>query len=99
MTGWAIAAVVLVAAVHAGNAGWFLLSLAIAAGNAGSLYLWPLAPCLACKGTGRNRGSNRRRFGECRRCKGTGRRQRPGARLIHRGAVTLAERARKRGSK
>jgi hypothetical protein len=97
--GWIIAAVVLAGAIRAGSVGWFLISLAIAAVNTGSLYLWPLGPCLKCKGTGRNQGSNRKRWGECRRCQGTGRRQRPGARLVHRGAVTLAERARKKGGR
>lgn len=99
MTGWALAALVLAAAVRAGSAGWFLVGLAAAAVNAASLYLWPFAPCLACKGTGRNQGSNRKRYGECRHCKGTGRRQRPGARIVHRGAVSLAERARRRGNR
>lgn len=99
MTGWIAAALVLAGAVHAGSVGAFLTGLAIAAVNAGSLYLWPFAPCWKCKGTGRNQGSNRKRYGECRRCKGTGRRQRPGARIVHRGAVSLAERARKRGNR
>ena len=99
MTGWVIAALVLAGAVRAGSVTWFLIGLAAAAVNVVSLYLWPFAPCLKCKGTGRNQGSNRKRFGECRRCKGTGRRQRLGARLVHRGAVSLADRARKRGNK
>ena len=99
MTGWVIAAVLLGAAVRDGSVGAFLIAAAIAAVNTGSLYLWPLGPCLKCKGTGRNQGSNRKRYGECRRCQGTGRRQRTGARLVHRGAVTLAERARKKGNR
>ena|SRR5215469_2556819 len=99
MTGWAIAAVILGGAVRAASVGWFLIALAVAAANTASLYLWPLAPCFKCNGTGRNQGSNKRRYGECRRCQGTGRRKRAGARLVHRGAVTLAERARKRRSK
>jgi hypothetical protein len=97
VTGWVFAALALLTAIRAGSVGWFLISLAAAVVNVGSLYLWPLGPCLKCKGTGRNQGSNRKRFGECRRCNGTGRRQRTGARLVHRGAVTLAERARKKG--
>ena len=72
-----------------------IILLAIAAW-AGSLYLWPFRPCLKCGGTGRNKGSNRRRFGECRRCKGSGRKRRLGARTIHRGAVSLADKARQR---
>lgn len=96
MTGWVLAVLVLIAAVHAGSAVWFLVGLAIAGVQAVSLYLWPFAPCVSCGGTGRNHGSNRKRYGECRRCRGAGRRQRAGARLVHRGAVSLAERARKR---
>jgi hypothetical protein len=72
-----------------------LILLAIGA-YAGSLYLWPFRACLRCGGSGRNKGSNRRRFGECRRCKGTGRRRRIGAKTIHRGAVSLADKARQR---
>ena len=73
-----------------------LVGLAVAAGWAGSLYLWPFGPCMSCKGTGRNSGSSRKRFGECRRCGGSGRRRRLGARTIHRGAVSLADKARGR---
>jgi hypothetical protein len=97
--GWVLAAAVLAGAVHAGSAGWFLVGLAIAAANAVSLYLWPFAPCAKCHGTGRNQGSNRKRFGECRRCKGTGRRERAGAKLVHRGAVPLTEKTRKKGTR
>lgn len=63
---------------------------------AGSLYVWPFRPCLRCNGSGRNKGSSRKRFGECRRCKGSGRRRRIGAKTIHRGAVSLADKARAR---
>lgn len=63
---------------------------------AGSLYLWPFRPCVRCGGSGRNKGSSRKRFGECKRCRGTGRRRRLGARTIHRGAVSLADKARAR---
>jgi hypothetical protein len=72
-----------------------IILLAIGA-YAGSLYLWPFRPCIRCGGTGRNKGSSRRRFGECRRCKGSGHRRRLGARTIHRGAVSLADKARAR---
>jgi DnaJ-class molecular chaperone len=66
----------------------------------GSLYIWPSRPCMRCKGTGRNSGSSGKRFGECRRCKGSGRRRRLGAKTIHHGAVSLADKARARkGSK
>ena len=63
---------------------------------AGSLYLWPFAPCRKCGGSGRNRGSDGKRHGECRRCKTSGRRIRIGARTVHRGRVSLAERAREK---
>ena len=72
-----------------------IILLAIAAW-AGSLYLWPFRPCMKCGGSGRNKGSSRKRFGECRRCQGSGRRRRLGARTIHRGAVSLADKARQR---
>lgn len=66
----------------------------------GSLYLWPFRPCMKCGGSGRNKGSSRKRFGECRRCRGSGRKRRIGARTIHRGAVSLADKARaKKGRK
>jgi hypothetical protein len=66
---------------------------------AGSLYLFPFRPCMRCGGSGRRRGSNRRRYGECRRCDGTGRRRRTGAKTVHRGAVSLADKARARKAK
>lgn len=97
MTGWIVAALVLAGAARHGAAGAFLAAAGIAAANVASLWLWPYGPCLACHGTGRNTGSNRRRYGECRRCNGAGRRRRLGAGLVHRGAVTLTGKARKRG--
>ena len=63
-------------------------------GYTGSLYLWPFRPCMRCGGSGRRKGSNRKRFGECRCCKGTGRLRLIGAKTIHRGAVSLADKAR-----
>lgn len=96
MIGWILAALAIAGGVRAGSAGWFLIGVAIAVVNTASLYFWPYGPCLSCKGSGRNKGSNRKRFGTCKWCGGTGRRQRPGARLVHRGAVSI--RARKRGN-
>jgi len=61
-----------------------------------SLYLFPFAPCMKCGGSGRNQGSNGKRYGQCRRCGGSGRRIRLGATMVHRGRVSLAERKRKR---
>ena len=66
-----------------------LLGLAAAAGYAGSLYVWPFRPCGKCSGTGRNKGSSRRRFGHCARCGGSGRRRRLGAKAVHRGVLSL----------
>lgn len=98
MTGWLAAAAMLLVAVRTGPAGWWALAaLATAVANLASLWLWPFAPCRKCHGTGRNPGSDRKRHGECRRCLGTGRRRRAGASLVHRGAVSLAERRRKAG--
>jgi DnaJ-class molecular chaperone len=77
-------------------AGLILVALLAAGGYAVSLYLWPWRPCLKCNGTGRNKGSNSKRFGECRKCQGGGRKRRLGAKTIHRGAVSLADKARKR---
>jgi hypothetical protein len=73
-----------------------LIGLAAAAGWAASLYLFPFAPCFRCKGSGRSGGSSRKRFGECKRCGGSGRRRRLGARTIHRGAVSIADKNRAR---
>lgn len=56
---------------------------------AGSRYLWPFTTCPKCKGTGLNRGSNGKRFGECPRCRGRRRIQRPGSRIVHRIAWTI----------
>jgi hypothetical protein len=67
-----------------------LIGLLAAAGYAGSPYLWPFRPCMRCKGSGRNPGSNKKRFGQCRRCGGAGRLRRIGAKTIHRGRVSLA---------
>lgn len=77
-------------------AGLILVILLAIGGYTGSLYLWPFRPCLKCGGTGRNKGSSRKRFGECKRCKGSGRRRRLGAKTIHRGAVSLGDKARTR---
>jgi hypothetical protein len=66
-----------------------LLGLAVAAGWVGSLYIWPFRNCGRCHGSGKNAGSNRRRFGHCSRCGGSGRRRRAGAKAVHRGALSL----------
>lgn len=62
--------------------------LAVLAGGTGyyfSCRWWPFGPCFRCVGhPGKNRGSNKRRWGTCRRCGGSGKRTRWGARLITR---------------
>jgi DnaJ-class molecular chaperone len=68
------------------------LGLIAVGGYALSLYLWPFRPCPRCKGSGKNRGSNKKRFGQCRRCQNRGSLRRIGAKTIHRGAVSLQER-------
>lgn len=73
-----------------------IIGLIAFGGWVASLYLWPFAPCGKCEGSGRNPGSNGKRFGQCRRCKGAGRRIRIGARTVHRGRVALAERKKNR---
>jgi DnaJ-class molecular chaperone len=65
------------------------LKLTAAALILGGLYylsvrLWPFGRCWKCSGSGRNAGSNGKRFGNCRRCKGSGRRVRLGTRLFFR---------------
>jgi len=71
-----------------------MLILLIAGGviaYAVSLYWWPMRPCRRCGGTGTNRGSNRRRFGQCKKCGGSRSVQRIGSREVHRavrGAVS-----------
>ncbi len=69
---------------HADPITLILFALAIAAGYAVSLYLWPWRTCPRCHGTRVNRGSNRRRIGMCKRCSGTGRTRRLGATAVHR---------------
>jgi hypothetical protein len=51
------------------------------------VWWWPFGPCTRCDGTGKNTGSNGRRWGICGRCKGSGKRLRSGARLVHRSIV------------
>lgn len=79
--------------------GLILIILLAIGGYTGSRYLWPFRPCMRCGGSGRRKGSNRKRFGECRRCKATGRLRRIGAKTVHRGAVSLADKARERKGK
>lgn len=47
-----------------------------------SLVLYPYTRCPRCKGSGRNDGSNRKRWGSCRKCGGSGKRERFGRRVL-----------------
>jgi DnaJ-class molecular chaperone len=75
----------------------FWIVVAAAAAYTVSLYAWPFRPCLRCGGTGRNKGSTRKRFGTCRACGGAGRKQRLGSRFVHHTVLSvIAERRRAR---
>jgi DnaJ-class molecular chaperone len=67
----------------------FLIALAVAAAYVISLWVWPFRPCPRCQGKGTNRGSNRRRFGNCRRCQGSKAVQRIGSKAVHRAVRSL----------
>src|SRR5204863_364413 len=47
-----------------------------------SLRIWPDTACRKCGGSGRNAGSNEKRWGYCRKCKRSGRQWRLGVRLF-----------------
>lgn len=79
------------------SGGAVILAVVVGAVYLVSLYLWPWAPCRWCAGRGTNRGSTRRRFGECRFCRGSRRRQRIGSRAIHRAVRSSAAYRRNRG--
>lgn len=72
------------AARHASPGVLVLAGIGLIAAWIISLLLWPYAPCTRCKGSGRNPGSNRGRWGNCRKCGGSGKRFRLGARLVRR---------------
>ena len=67
-----------------------LLALAYAAWWLASRYWWPFRACPRCSGKGTNKGSNRRRFGDCGRCHGSRKVQRIGSRTVHKLARSLA---------
>ncbi|HVB45593.1 MAG TPA: hypothetical protein VNF47_23200 [Streptosporangiaceae bacterium] len=77
------------ATAHAGAAPLILILAGLAVTWAARAYWWPFARCRRCQGTGKNAGSNGKRWGRCRKCKGSGSRQRWGSRRVHR-AVTGA---------
>jgi len=69
--------------------GVLLIALGAFACWAISVYVYPFRPCGRCGGTGRKKGSTRRRFDLCRRCSGTGRVQRIGSRTAHRSVLSV----------
>jgi hypothetical protein len=66
-----------------------LIVLAAALAYAARAYAFPFRPCRRCGGSGRKKGSARRRPDLCSRCGGTGRVHRPGAPLLHRTVLDL----------
>ncbi len=72
-----------------GVAETLLIVLAVFACWAVSVYVYPFRHCGKCGGTGRKKGSTRRRFGLCSRCSGTGRVQRIGSRTAHRSVLSV----------
>jgi len=77
--------------------GLLIAGLTAFAAWAASVYLYPFRHCGRCGGTGRRKGSTRRRFDLCRRCSGTGRVQRAGSRTAHRAVLSVrSEMARER---
>ena len=78
-----------VARAWLGPFGLVLAILGLSAAWLVSRLFWPYKPCRRCKASGRNRGSNQRRHGNCRRCKGTRRIRRLGARQVHRAVLTI----------
>ena len=69
-----------------------LIVLVLAVLEIASLYFWPYAPCRKCKGSGKNAGSSRKRYGDCSRCGATGRRRRIGAQRVHDSALEISKR-------
>jgi len=62
--------------------GWAVALIVAVLAIGWPVSLWPLGPCGRCDGSGRNIGSNGKRFGNCGRCKGTERRQRLGSKFV-----------------
>jgi hypothetical protein len=70
-------------------AGLLLIVLIAFACWAVSVYVYPFRHCGRCGGTGRKKGSTRRRFDLFHRCSGTGRVQRFGSRTAHRTVLSV----------
>jgi DnaJ-class molecular chaperone len=62
----------------------FAVALVLGVFHYFSARWWPFTKCGRCGGTGRNAGSNSKRWGTCGRCHGSGRRKRLGAYLFFR---------------
>lgn len=73
---------------------WFELGLIAAAVWVVRAWFWPFARCRKCGGSGRNRGSTGKRWGQCRRCGGSGRRQVLGSKQVHKAVRGLRSAAR-----
>jgi DnaJ-class molecular chaperone len=52
-------------------------------------YWHPFKPCPRCQGKGINRGSTRRRFGNCKRCRGSKHVRRIGSKTVHRAVLSI----------
>lgn len=90
------AALILIAARDfGGTVGLVLAAGALVLVFTVSRWRWPYKPCSSCKASGRNKGSNSRRHGDCKRCRGTRRVQRPGAAAVHRVILTIRNRKEK----
>jgi hypothetical protein len=72
-----------------------LLGLAVLAAYGLLVLVRPKMNCRKCSGNGSRKRLGRARSA-CGRCQGTGRQFRPGARLVHAGAVLAADTIRER---
>jgi hypothetical protein len=72
-----------------------LLGLAVLAAYGLLVLVKPKMGCRKCSGNGSRKRLGRARSA-CGRCQGTGRQFRPGARLVHAGAVLAADSIRER---
>ena len=97
LTELGVAALVIVIARDLGGPAYIAVAVVVLGGWFGlSRWRWPYKPCRRCKGTGRNKGSNSRRHGDCKRCGGGRRVQRPGARTVHRAIRTIRNRSKEK---
>ena len=73
-----------------------LLGLAVLAAYGLLVLVKPKMGCRKCSGNGSRKRLGRAARSACGRCQGTGRQFRPGARLVHAGAVLAADSIRER---